>query len=149
MKDILINPSILNGPMMIYVKDNQIYIQVYQKEYTLTMTRSNTPNDIRGVVVHRKGPYPYIITSDIFDVNKLQYEDNIFNEETIYTLFVSLLEASIQFIATISQNEDTAVLVQNTFSEEKKYFLSTIGLIDDIRIIFADIKIKESEASQC
>jgi hypothetical protein len=149
MRDILNNPSILNGPMMIYVKDQQIHIQVYQNEYTLPITPRDTPHDIRGVVVHRKGPYPYNITSDIFDVNNLDYEDTIFDEATIHTLFVSLLEASIQFIATISQNEDTAVLIQNTFSQEKKYFYSTIGLLDDTRIIFADIKIKESEASIC
>jgi hypothetical protein len=149
MKELLNNPSILNGPMMIYVKDQLIHIQVYQKVYTLPITPSDTPNDIRGVVVHRKGPHPYIITSDIFDVNKLDYEDNIFNEATIHTLFVSLLEASIQFIGNISQNENTAVLIQNTFSQEKKYFLSTIGLIEDARIIFADIKIKERETPTC
>lgn len=146
MKHIIQEAITLNGPMLIYVKSSTIYIHAYQKEYQIPFTPSDTPPDIKGVAVHRKEPYHYTITSDMFDVIDYPYHETELNEETIHHTFASLLEASIQFIATISHNEDTAVLVQNTFAEDKGFFMSTIGLVDDTRILFAHIKPKESEA---
>lgn len=146
MKHILKEATVLNGPMLIYVKESTIYIHTYEKEFQIPFNSSDTPPDIKGVAVHRKEPYHYTLTSDIFDTINCPYYDTVLNEVSIHDTFVSLLEASIQFIATISHNEDTAVLVQNTFAEDKGYFMSTIGLVDDTRILFAHIKPKESEA---
>jgi hypothetical protein len=145
MKHILKEATVLNGPMLIYVKESTIYIHAYEKEFQIPFNPSDTPPDIKGVAVHIKDPYQYTLTSDIFDTINYPYHDTVLTEANIHDTFVALLEASIQFIATISHNEDTAVLVQNTFSEDKGYFMSTIGLVDDTRILFAHIKPKESE----
>lgn len=85
------------------------------------------------------------MTSDIFDVLDESIQGYGFDEDTIRQVFKDLLLSSIQFIAKVAKEEDNAVLIQNTYQPTNKYFLSTIGVLEDAMIIFAEIKQKVSE----
>lgn len=135
-KDVLV----LNGPILIRVVDDKVIISAYQSEVKMPYNPIDTPPDISGVLVHRKGNVSLEVTSDVFDVLELPFDTNDFEDVTLKEIFKDLVLASIQFIAKVSVEEDRAVLIQNSYNTKSKYFLSTIGLIDDTRIIFAEIK---------
>jgi hypothetical protein len=132
---------ILNGPMLIRVVGHEITLNVHQSEVKIPYQPINIPNDIKKALVHRKGNMLLEVTSDIFDVEAFRFKDHDFDRDTIKALFKALLLASIQFIAKVSVDEDNAILIQNTYIENQQYFLSTIGVLDDALIIFAEIKV--------
>ncbi len=131
---------VLNGPILIRVVDDEVIISAYQSEAKIPYQPIDTPPDILGVLVHRNGPEALEVTSDIFDVLDLPFNDTELDAVSLQDLLSTLVLASIQFIAKISKEEDNAVLIQNSYNAGNKYFLSTIGLVGDTRIIFVEIK---------
>lgn len=133
--------SLLNGPMLIKVENDMIIINAYQRETRIPFVPQEQPNAIEKVLGHRKGEITYEITSDIYDCLNFNFKEKSLEKENMLDIFHQLLDASIHFIARISNEENLPVIIQNSFDEKKMYFLSTIGLLDDIRIIFAEIKL--------
>ena len=133
--------SLLNGPMLIKVEDDVISINAYQHETRIPFIPKDQPNAIEEVLEHRKGEITYEVTSDIYDCLNFNFKEKNLEKENMLDIFHHLLDASIHFIAKISKEENLPVLIQNSFDEKKMYFLSTIGLLDDTRIIFAEIKL--------
>ena len=133
--------SLLNGPMLIKVEDDMISINAYQHETRIPFIPKDQPNAIEEVLEHRKGEITYELTSDIYDCLNFNFKEKSLEKENVLDIFHQLLDASIHFIAKISKEENLPVLIQNSFDEKKMYFLSTIGLLDDARIIFAEIKL--------
>lgn len=133
--------SLLNGPMLIKVEDDMISINAYQHETRIPFIPKDQPNAIEEVLEHRKGEITYELTSDIYDCLNFNFKEKSLEKENMLEIFHQLLDASIHFIAKISKEENLPVLIQNSFDEKKMYFLSTIGLLDDARIIFAEIKL--------
>lgn len=133
--------SLLNGPMMIKVEDDMISINAYQHETKIPFIPKDLPIPIEEVLGHRKGEITYELTSDIYDCLNFNFKEKSLEKENMLDIFHHLLNASIHFIAKISKEENLPVLIQNSFDEKKMYFLSTIGLLDDARIIFAEIKL--------
>lgn len=140
MENIKITSAVLNGPMMIRVEDDHVSINVYQHETKLPYQPKENPDPIEGVVGHRKGSLSFELTSDIFDCLNLNFKENRLDKDTMIEIFNQMMNTSLPFIAKISKEENLPVLIQNSFDEKKMYFLSTIGLLDDARIIFAEIK---------
>ncbi len=144
---------VLNGPMMVRVEGDHIQISAYQHEARLPFLPKDTPDSIMGVVGHRKGGSSYILTSDVFDCFNLKFKEKRLDKDSMHDIIYHLLESSIQFIAKISKEENLPVLIQNSYDEKSTYFLSTIGLLDDTRIIFAEItpslKRKVGEITTC
>ncbi len=134
----------LNGPMLIQLKDGKIHIEAYKKEMSIEYNPVDAPNPIKGWVVHRNNEKLYLLTSDIFDVIDQELYLENFKEESIKEYISKLLEASLQFIGKIIETEDKGVLIQSTYNEEKEYVLITIGLLNDARIIFCEIKKEEN-----
>ena len=133
--------SLLNGPMLIKVEDDMISINAYQHETRIPFIPKDQPNAIEEVLEHRKGEITYELTSDIYDCLNFNFKEKSLEKENMLDIFHQLLDASIHFIAKISKEENLPVLIQNSFDEKKMYFISTIGLLDDARIIFAEIKL--------
>ncbi|MBU1142085.1 MAG: hypothetical protein KKH92_00405 [Firmicutes bacterium] len=136
----LIESIVLNGPMMIRMEGNHIIINAYQHETRIEYSPKDQPDPIEGITGHRKGSQAFSITSDIYDCLNLNFKEKNLDSNTMRDIFTALFESSIQFIAKVSSEENTSVLIQNSFDERNMYFLSTIGLLDDARIIFAEIK---------
>jgi len=139
------NVLVLNGPILVRVIDNEIELTAYRQEAKMKYHPIDTPPDIKGILVHRKGRNTIEVTSDIYDVMDVSIEGYDFDETTIRQAFKDLLLSSIQFIAKVAKEEDNAILIQNTYQPINKYFLSTIGVLEDAMIIFAEIKQKASE----
>ena len=133
--------SLLNGPMLIKVENDMISINAYQHETRIPFVPKDQPDAIEGVLGHRKGEITYEMTSDIYDCLNFNFKDKSLEKENMLDIFHHLLSGSINFIANISKEENLPVLIQNSFDEKKMYFLSTIGLLDDARIIFAEINL--------
>lgn len=130
---------VLNGPMMVKVDGDLITINAYQNEVKIPYNPKDNPDSIKRVVDHRKEGLPYEITSDLFDCVNLNFKEKNLERDVMLDIFHQLLEASVQFIAKISKEENIPVLIQNSYIENSSYFFSTIGLIDDTRITFAEI----------
>lgn len=141
MENIKMTSVVLNGPMMIKVDDDYVSINVYQHESKVPYQPKENPDPIEEVLGHRKGNLSFELTSDIFDCLNFNFKEKNLDKDTMLEMFNQMLESSLPFIAKISKEENLPVLIQNSFDEKKMYFLSTIGLLDDARIIFAEIKL--------
>ena len=134
----------LNGPMLVQIKDGKIHIEAYKKEMSIEFNPVDAPQLIDGMVEHRNNGKLYLLTSDVFDViDQNLYLEN-FNEDSIKEYVSKLLKASLHFIGKVIESEGEGVLIQSTYSEEKEYIIITIGLLNDARIIFCEIKKGES-----
>lgn len=134
---------VANGMMMIHVEREEIIITAYQNEIRIPLEKVETPPEWNGGEVQSKGECQWLITSDIFDVFEEELSLDALNEEEVKDVLTDLLSKSLQYIAKIIIEEGVAVLMVNSFNRDTRYLLSTIGLLEDIRIIFAEIKQKE------
>lgn len=147
MKNKLRDVTVCNGPMTIYVDDNEVVVTSYQKEVRFPYSPKQEPSTIEEIAVHRKDRLEYLLTSDIYDAFEISYPLDRFDEETVKELLIELLEGSIQFLARISKEEDLAILIQTSYHQSQHKLISTIGLIGDARILFVELKEKEELGS--
>ena len=131
-----------NGLMMIHVENQEIIIKVYQDELRIPLESVELPPEWEDQKVNKEDIHRWILTSDIFDIFEEEISIEDLNIETVKEVLAHMLELSIQYIAKISIEEEVAVLIVNSYNEDKKHLLSTIGLLEDVRIIFAEIKEK-------
>ncbi|MCF7930466.1 MAG: hypothetical protein K9L02_03030 [Acholeplasmataceae bacterium] len=131
---------VLNGPMLIRVDGDKVILNAYQREWEAPFLPLDQPVAIEEVLVHRKGSKKYHITSDIFDVIDYAFQDKELDSLNAKKLLVALVESSMQFIAKITVEENLPALLQASYFEKEGRLYVTIGLIDDTRIIFCDIR---------
>ncbi len=141
--------AVANGMMMIHVENQEIIITAYKNELKIPLETVELPPEWKDFEAGKEGINQWILTSDIFDIFEKEVSIENLNAETAKDVLAHMLELSIQYIAKIIIEEGVAVLIVNSYNDETKYLLSTIGLLEDIRIIFAEIKEKGKEIAPC
>lgn len=146
MNEKLLDVMVLNGPILIHVVNDDIIITSHQKEVHLSYQNEGLLPNINNAINHNDKGISFEITSDIYDILEEPIVLDNFSPETIKVLLTKLLGGSIQYIAKIIKEEGLPVLLVNTYNKDDNYLLSTIGLVDDTRIIFAHInKVKRKD----
>ncbi|BCR35192.1 hypothetical protein [Mariniplasma anaerobium] len=135
----LLGVVVLNGPMMIEVVSNEIVVTVYQHKTMIPYLPVDMPKTFDEIMGHSKKGLNMAIISDIYDVYKKTITVTNFSPSTVKEILAKLLAGSIQYMAAISVEEGLPILLVNSYKEKDRYLLSTIGLVDDARIIFAEI----------
>jgi hypothetical protein len=139
---------VLNGPILVHVVDNTIKVHSSNTlSYSTTLIEEEVYPIERIIQKQHKG-IQVKISSDVLDVSGYTGTLEVLNQEVYEDIFHKLMLGTIQFIGKISKEYDTPILIQNTFFEKTKRFLSTIGLLDDIRIIYIDIEPIEKENNE-
>ena len=149
MIDTLRDIVVANGMMMIHVEKGEIIITAYQKELKLPLVDDVQPPEWKDLEMKKEGTQQWVLTSDMFDVFEEGLSIDTFSAEVAVELLSKMFEKSIQYIAKIIIEEGVAVLIVNSYNDETKYLLSTIGLLEDARIVFAEIKEKGKELTPC
>jgi hypothetical protein len=136
---------VLNGPMLVYVEENLIKIQSSNtKAFTIELKEEEV-HSIENIIEQNQNGEEVKITSDVLDVLGYMGRYPNIDEQTVKEIFHRLLVGSIQFIGKVSKEYNSPVIIQNTYFEKTKRFMSTIGLFDDIRIVYIDIEKIEKE----
>jgi hypothetical protein len=136
---------VLNGPMLVYVEENLIKIQSSNtKAFTIELKEEEV-HSIENIIEQNQNGEEIKITSDVLDVLGYKGRYPNIDEQTVKEIFHRLLVGSIQFIGKVSKEYNSPVIIQNTYFEKTKRFMSTIGLFDDIRIVYIDIEKIEKE----
>ena len=140
---------VANGMMMIHVENQDIIITAYKNELRIPLEIVEVPPEWKRLETDKEGLSKWALTSDIFDIFEEELSMGDLNSETTKDVLAHMLSLSIQYIAKIIIEEGVAVLIVNSYNDEIKYLLSTIGLLEDVRIIFAEIKEKGKDNSPC
>lgn len=135
--------------MMIRVENQEIIVTAYQNELKIPLKFVESPPEWEDFKDNHERIKGWILTSDMFDVFEKEISIDNLNVEIAKNILVHMLELSVQYIAKIIIEEGVAVLIVNSYNEESKYLLSTIGLLEDVRIIFAEIKEKGKGTRPC
>lgn len=133
---------VANGMMMIHVENQEIIITAYKNELRLPLEKVVQPPEWKDFTSGKDAIQQWTLTSDIFDVFEESISIDELNTESVIDVLAQLLDSSIQYIGKIIIEEGVAVLIVNSYNDKTKYLLSTIGLLEDVRIIFAEIKEK-------
>lgn len=136
---------VANGMMMIHVENQEIIITAYKSEIKIPLEKVDQPPSWIKVISDTNNSHQWSLTSDIFDLFNETISIDDLNMESVKDILAHLLTLSIQYIGKIIVEEGVAVLIVNSYNDETKYLLSTIGLLEDARIIFAEIKEKDKE----
>jgi hypothetical protein len=131
-----------NGILLIRVENKEIIITSDQNEIKLPLVIEDQPPEWDTLNLSHKNS-KWIITSDMYDVFEEGVSIQELDSSVVVDVLIRMLEKSIQYIAKIILEEGVAVLIVNSYNDKNKHLLSTIGLLEDIRIIFAVIKRKE------
>ena len=136
---------VLNGPILVHVEDNTIKVH---SSNTLSYSTALIEEEIypieRIIQKHHDG-IQVKVSSDVLDVMGYTSTLEALNTEVYEDIFHKLMIGTIQFIGKVSKEYDSPVIIQNTYFEKTNRFMSTIGLFDDIRIIYIDIEPIEKE----
>lgn len=136
---------VTNGMMMIHVENQEIIITAYKSEIKIPLEKVDQPPSWINVISDTNSPHQWSLTSDIFDLFNETISIDDLNMESVKDILGHMLTLSIQYIGKIIVEEGVAALIVNSYNNETKYLLSTIGLLEDARIIFAEIKEKDKE----
>jgi hypothetical protein len=131
-----------NGILLIRVENKEIIITSDQNEINLPLVIEDQPPKWEALNLFTKKS-KWVITSDIYDVFEEDISIDDLDSSVVVVVLAKMLEKSIHYIAKIILEEGVAVLIVNSYNEHNKHLLSTIGLLEDTRIIFTEIKRKE------
>lgn len=136
---------VLNGPILVHVEDNTIKVHSSNTlSYSTALIEEEVYPIERIIQKHHDG-IQVKVSSDVLDVIGYTSTLEALNTEVYEDIFHKLMIGTIQFIGKVSKEYDSPVIIQNTYFEKTKRFMSTIGLFDDIRIIYIDIEPIEKE----
>lgn len=136
---------VLNGPILVHVEDNTIKVHSSNTlSYSTALIEEEVYPIERIIQKHHDG-IQVKISSDVLDVMGYTSTLETLNQEVYEDIFHKLMIGTIQFIGKVSKEYDSPVIIQNTYFEKTNRFMSTIGLVDDIRIIYIDIEPIEKE----
>lgn len=136
---------VLNGPILVHVEDNTIKVHSSNTlSYSTALIEEEVYPIERIIQKHHDG-IQVKISSDVLDVMGYTSTLEALNQEVYEDIFHKLMIGTIQFIGKVSKEYDSPVIIQNTYFEKTNRFMSTIGLVDDIRIIYIDIEPIEKE----
>jgi len=130
----------LNGMNLLTIENGKYKYKTYKGSYVDDFERMKKPKEHKFLKSLKKDNIKVIINSDVFDLFNEKQKINSFRYKDILECYYSFLINSVDFIASIAEENDEGVLIQNTYSEEKGLFMSTIGLLNDTRIIFIEIR---------
>lgn len=136
---------VLNGPILVHVEDNTIKVHSSNTlSYSTALIEEEVYPIERIIQKHHDG-IQVKVSSDVLDVMGYTSTLEALNQEVYEDIFHKLMIGTIQFIGKVSKEYDSPVIIQNTYFEKTNRFMSTIGLFDDIRIIYIDIEPIEKE----
>lgn len=136
---------VLNGPILVHVEDNTIKVHSSNTlSYSTALIEEEVYPIERIIQKHHDG-IQVKVSSDVLDVMGYTSTLESLNQEVYEDIFHKLMIGTIQFIGKVSKEYDSPVIIQNTYFEKTNRFMSTIGLFDDIRIIYIDIEPIEKE----
>lgn len=130
----------LNGINLLTTEKNKYRYETYKGSYMDHYVNTEKTTDINFIKPLYNASTKVLINSDVFDLFDEKIGLNGFEYKDILECYYHFIVNSIDFIASISNENDEGVLIQNTFNKEKGLFLSTIGLLNDSRIIFLEIR---------
>src|SRR5690625_2072109 len=109
----------LNGMNLLTIENGKYKYKSYKGSYVDDFESMKKPKEHKFLKSLKKDNIKVIINSDVFDLFNEKQKINSFRYKDILECYYSFLINSVDFIASIAEENDEGVLIQNTYSEEK------------------------------
>lgn len=133
----------LNGTTLLEVRDNQIIATSTNGATSKLFIDDRSTKSAEEVLRANKGDIEVFIDSDVFNLNQSEYSLKSFGNKYIQKLYHEILDTAFYDQSELIEKFQTPLLYQSTFNDKSGFLFTTVGFVDDMRVILLNIRRKE------